>query len=326
TANAISYTGAAPVFLDVDRDTLGLSPAAVRRWLEENAELREVGTRDKGQGKREKGPSSGLRTPAGRQGTLLRPSDSGGQARENLEFNKVAVNKKTGCRIAACLPMHSFGHPVKLDELKAVLDEYNIPMIEDAAESLGSFYKEQHTGTMGVSGILSFNGNKVITTGGGGMILTNDEPTARLAKHLTTQAKVPHAWEYRHDHIGYNYRLTNIAAALGCAQMETLDTMLQRKRALAGKYREFFTGSEYVFFSEPEDCRSNYWLNVILAQDRQHRDELLRYTNDHGVMTRPAWELMHTLPMFMDCRRDGLENSRWLVDRIVNIPSSAIEL
>jgi len=298
TANAISYTGAEPVFLDVDRETMGLSAEAVHSWLVENVELQEADT-----------------------GYWMLDTGS----REVVKSRSRAVNKKTGKRITACVPMHSFGHPVKLDELKAVLDEYNIPMVEDAAESIGSYYKGKHTGTMGVSGILSFNGNKVITTGGGGMILTDDEETARMAKHLTTQAKVPHAWEYRHDHIGYNYRLTNLAAALGCAQMETIDTIIQRKRALAEKYREFFEGSEYEFFSEPEDCQSNYWLNVLFCKDRKHRDELLSYTNDQGVMTRPAWELMNTLPMFEHCQTDGLENSKWLADRIVNIPSSAIE-
>ena len=301
TANAITYTGASPVFLDVDRDRLGLSPGAVRRWLEENVEHQESD------------PGSRIPDPG--------PMSPGPQVTQSP---RLPVNKKTGARIAACVPMHTFGHPVKLDELRAVLDEYNIPMIEDAAESLGSYYKGRHTGTMGVSGILSFNGNKLITTGGGGMILTDDEETARLAKHLTTQAKVPHAWEYRHDHIGYNYRLTNIAAALGCAQMENIDVMLQRKRALAVHYKEFFEGSEYRFFSEPDGCRSNYWLNVVLAKDLQHRNELLEYTNAHGVMTRPAWELMNTLPMFSSCPADGLANSRWLADRIVNIPSSAI--
>lgn len=305
TANAISYTGASPVFLDVDRETLGLSPKAVRKWLEENVDLHESVT--------------GHRSP-------VTGNELNERSRKVVKSCGRAVNKKTGNRISACVPMHSFGHPVRLDELKAVLDEYGIPMVEDSAESIGSYYKEKHTGTAGVSGILSFNGNKAITTGGGGMILTNDEQTARMAKHLTTQAKVPHAWEYRHDHIGYNYRLTNLAAAVGCAQMENIDIIIERKRALAEKYKEFFAGSEYEFFTEPKDCQSNYWLNVILTKDRKQRDELLKYTNDHGVMTRPAWELMNDLPMFKDCLTDDLTNSRWLADRIVNIPSSAIEL
>jgi len=285
TANAISYTGGKPVFLDVDRDTMGLSPAALSAWLEENVELRET-----------------------------------------LATQRVvhAYNKKTGRRISACVPMHTFGHPAKLDELKNILDKYKIPMIEDAAESIGSYFKGKHTGTFGNIGILSFNGNKVITTGGGGMILTDNKLLAQAAKHLTTQAKVPHDWEYQHDQIGYNYRLTNIAAALGCAQMESLDDILQKKRTLAEHYSNFFKDSEYRFFNEPVNCQSNYWLNSIFTPDRKSRDELLEYTNKMGVMTRPAWKPMNHLPMFAHCETDELTNTTWLTDRIVNIPSSAI--
>ena len=288
TANAISYTGAHPVFLDVDRETMGLSPAAVEAWLKENVELREVS------------PSP------------LAPSPL------------FPFNKKTGRRISACVPMHTFGHPVKIDELLQVLDKYNIPLIEDAAESLGSYYKGKHTGTFGKFGILSFNGNKVITTGGGGMILTNDEQLAKKAKHLTTQAKVPHAWEFVHDHVGYNYRLTNVNAALGCAQMESLDYLLSLKRKLAEQYIAYFAQSEFQFFTEPLDSKANYWLNVILTKDKAQQTELLQYTNNNGVMTRPIWELMNRLPMFSHCQTDSLENSIWFADRVVNIPSSAI--
>jgi aminotransferase in exopolysaccharide biosynthesis len=277
TANAITYTGAKPVFLDVDRETMGLSPDRVERWLAENAEKR---------------------------------GDS-------------AYNKKTGRRIAACVPMHTFGHPVKIDRLAEVLESYNIPLIEDAAESLGSLFRGKHTGTFGRAGILSFNGNKIITTGGGGMILTDDEKLAVKAKHITTQAKVPHAWEYVHDMTGYNYRLTNINAALGCAQMETLDQFIALKRELAFQYREFFKDSEFIFFDELEGCRSNFWLNVIITKDRKRRDEVLEYTNSKGVMTRPIWELMNRLPMYRDYQTDGLENSCWFADRVVNLPSSA---
>lgn len=284
TANAISYTGAYPVFLDVDKETMGLSPAAVKAWLEENAEMIRLN------GTKEEKP----------------------------------INKKTGRRIAACVPMHTFGHPVKLDELKEVLDKYNIPLIEDAAESIGSFYKGKHTGIIGKFGVLSFNGNKTITTGGGGMILTNDEEAAILAKHITTQAKIPHPWEFKHDMIGYNYRLTNIAAALGCAQMENIDYLLKLKRELAMKYMDYFKDSEFTFFTEPEGCRSNYWLNTILTKDKEQRLELLDYTNRNGVMTRPIWELLNRLPMFAHCETDSLKNSEWLADRIVNIPSSPI--
>ena len=220
--------------------------------------------------------------------------------------------------------MHTFGHPAKLAELKEVLDRYNIPMVEDAAESIGSYYKGKHTGTFGNIGILSFNGNKVITTGGGGMILTDDEETALAAKHLTTQAKVPHKWKYEHDHTGYNYRLTNIAAALGCAQLEKLDHILKTKREVAEKYRSFFAGTEYEFFSEPEHCSSNYWLNTIITPDQHERDELLEYTNNNAVMTRPVWEPMNRMHMYSHCQTDKLENTNWMADRILNLPSSAI--
>jgi dTDP-4-amino-4,6-dideoxygalactose transaminase len=278
TANAITYTGAKPVFLDVDRETMGLSPVAVESWLHDKAERR----------------------------------------------GDASFNKETGRRIAACVPMHTFGHPVKVDGLLDVLNRYNIPMVEDAAESIGSYFQGKHTGTFGKFGILSFNGNKIITTGGGGMILTDDGQLAGEAKHITTQAKVPHAWDYVHDMTGYNYRLTNINAALGCAQMETLDHMLKLKRTLAMQYEEYFRGTEFDFFTEPDGCQSNYWLNAIVTKDRAHRDEVLKYTNSHGVMARPIWELMNRLPMFAGCQTDGLKNSVWFADRVVNLPSSAI--
>jgi dTDP-4-amino-4,6-dideoxygalactose transaminase len=306
TANAISYTGAHPVYLDVDKETMGLSPAAVEAWLQENVEMREVA------------PSPTLPTPSGGiKGVALSPS-GGTEGGSFLPFNK-----HTGRKIAACVPMHTFGHPVKLDELIEVLTRYSIPLIEDAAESLGSYYKGKHTGTFGKFGILSFNGNKIITTGGGGMILTDDEALARKAKHITTQAKIPHKWEFAHDTVGYNYRLTNINAALGCAQLENLDYMLELKRNLAEEYKAFFKNSDFEFFSEPAGCRSNYWLNVLITKDRARRDELLAYTNENGVMTRPIWELMNRLPMFAGCQTDSLENSIWFADRVVNIPSSA---
>ena len=298
TANAISYTGAKPVFIDVDTETMGLSPSALESWLQENVEMRVV---TEARHDASSSPTLPLSHP------LFLP-----------------FNRQTDRRIAACVPMHTFGHPVKLSEMKVVCERYNIPLIEDAAESLGSYYKEKHTGTYGKLGILSFNGNKIITTGGGGMILTDDEELAKKAKHLTTQAKVPHQWEFVHDHIGYNYRLTNINAALGCAQMESLDYLLKLKRELAEQYKSFFSNSEFAFFSEPENCKSNYWLNAILTKDRAQRDELLEYTNNSGVMTRPVWELMNRLPMFADCQTDGLANSIWFADRVVNIPSSAI--
>ena len=279
TANAISYTGASPLFLDVDRETMGLSPSRMEEFLHTNTIMKDDG---------------------------------------------FCYDKVTDKRISVCIPMHTFGHPVKLKELVALCAKYNITLIEDAAESIGSTYFGKQTGTFGKMGIFSFNGNKIITTGGGGMIITDDEVIAKRAKHITTQSKVPHRWEFVHDEVGYNYRLTNINAALGCAQMESLPKFIQLKRELAEKYRAFFNGSQYMFFAEPEGCCSNYWLNAILAKDRTHRDELLTCTNDNGVMTRPIWRLMNELPMFQNCRCGNLENAKWFEERVVNIPSSAI--
>lgn len=277
TCNAISYIGAHPVFIDVDMETLGLSPKAVQIWLEQNAELR----------------------------------------------NGVCYNKKTGRRVKACVPMHTFGHPVKIDELVTICNEWHIELVEDAAESIGSLYKGQHTGTFGKVGAISFNGNKTITTGGGGMLLFQDEELGKLAKHLTTQAKVPHRWAFVHDHIGYNYRMPNINAALGCAQLENLDRYVENKRETAQIYADFFKNiSDITFFTEPENCRSNYWLNVVMLKDKAAQQEFLEYTNNHGIMTRPVWELMNRLEMFKHCETDGLKNTEWLADRIVNIPSS----
>lgn len=277
TCNAVTYIGAYPVFIDVDKETMGLSPRAVKEWLERNAELKEG----------------------------------------------VCYNKRTGRRVKACIPMHTFGHPVKIDELADICREWHIELVEDAAESIGSFYKGRHTGTFGKVGAISFNGNKTITTGGGGMLLFQDEELGAYAKHLTTQAKIPHRWEFRHDHIGYNYRMPNINAALGCAQLENLDRYVADKRETAACYAEFFKGKEDItFFTEPADCKSNYWLNAVVLKDKAAQLDFLEYTNDHGVMTRPVWELMNRLPMFEHCETDGLENTEWLADRVVNIPSS----
>lgn len=277
TCNAISYIGAHPVFVDVDRSTMGLSPDALRNWLSAHAEVRE----------------------------------------------DVCYNKQTGRRIKACVPMHTFGHPVRIDKIVAVCEEYHIELVEDAAESIGSYYKGQHTGTFGKVGAISFNGNKTITTGGGGMLLFNDEELAAKAKHLTTQAKVPHRWEFRHDEIGYNYRMPNINAALGCAQLENIEQFIASKRATAEAYKAFFETMEGVeFFAEPDNSRSNYWLNAVILPDKEAQIAFLEYTNDHGVMTRPIWELMNRLPMFEHCQHDGLENTIWFADRVVNIPSS----
>ncbi|SHK36889.1 LegC family aminotransferase [Xylanibacter ruminicola] len=277
TCNAISYIGAHPVFIDVDKHTMGLSPDAVKAWLAEYGEVR----------------------------------------------NGQCYNKKTGRRVKACVPMHTFGHPVRIEELAAICEEWSLELVEDAAESIGSKYKGKHTGLFGKVGVLSFNGNKTITTGGGGMLLFNDEELAALAKHLTTQAKIPHRWEFRHDHIGYNYRMPNINAALGCAQLEHLDEYIADKRSTATAYAEFFKHIEDVqFFTEPEHCFSNYWLNAVILKDHEAQQNFLQETNDHGVMTRPIWELMSRLPMFEHCQHDKLENTIFFADRVVNIPSS----
>jgi len=282
TANAISYTGASPVFVDVDKDTFGLSPQKLSEWLELNVEVKNIG---------------GV---------------------------KKAVNKDTGKVVSACVPMHTFGHPCRIDEIIEICDKYNIAVIEDAAESLGSYYKNKHTGTFGKFGTLSFNGNKTITTGGGGMILTDDIHLAKIAKHITTTAKVPHKWEFVHDMRGFNYRLTNIAAALGVAQIEQLPGFIESKRKLAEDYSLFFDNLGVNFINEPENAKSNYWLNAVMLKNRKERDSFLEFTNDNGVMTRPVWELMNRLSIYKDCQTGDLTNSKWLADRIVNIPSSVI--
>ncbi len=276
TCNAISYIGAHPVFVDVDKSTLGMSPDALRHFLEANAEMKDG----------------------------------------------VAYNKGTGRRFAACVPMHTFGHPCRIDEISEVCAEFGIPLVEDAAESLGSYYKGKHTGGFGLLGAISFNGNKIITTGEGGMIVTNDEEVARKAKHITTTAKVPHPYEFVHDQVGYNYRLPNLNAALGCAQLEQLDKFVRIKRNLAARYSAFFAEKGVPFVSEPEGATSNYWLNAIILESREERDSFLKYSNDKGVMSRPIWRMMTELEMFKNCQHDGLENSLWLEDRVVNIPSS----
>lgn len=278
TCNAIDYCGAEPVFIDVDRHTLGLSPVALRGWLEEEAYL-----------------------------------DNEGLCR----------TRSDGRIVRACLPMHTFGHPADLDGLLAISKRWNLMLVEDAAESLGSRYKGRHTGTLGALGTLSFNGNKIITTGGGGMILTSEELGMR-AKHLTTTAKIPHPYEFIHDEIGYNYRLPNLNAALGCAQLEQLERFVAQKRKLAHRYAEHLKGSDLQFVTEPTDCRSNYWLNAVICESREQRDALLKVTNDSGVMTRPIWALMSRLKMYAKSRRGNLSNAEWLEARVVNLPSSVL--
>lgn len=296
TCNALSYIGAHPVFLDVDRSTMGLSPDAMKEWLKKNAEVRKNT----------------------RINELDKSHDFAFQ-----EDELACYNKNTGRRIKACVPMHTFGHPVRIEEIAALCKEWHIELVEDAAESIGSKYKGIHTGLFGKIGALSFNGNKTITTGGGGMMLFNDEELGAFAKHITTQAKIPHRWEFRHDHIGYNYRMPNINAALGCAQLEHLDEYIADKRATAAAYAEYFKNVDGVdFFVEPENSFSNYWLNVVILPDHDKQLEFLQETNDNGVMTRPIWELMNRLPMFENCENDGLKNTIFFADRVVNIPSS----
>ena len=296
TCNALSYIGAHPVFIDVDKSTMGLSPDAMKEWLQKNAEVRKNT----------------------RINELDKSHDFAFQ-----EDEYACYNKNTGCRIKACVPMHTFGHPVRIEEIAALCKEWHIELVEDAAESIGSKYKGIHTGLFGKVGALSFNGNKTITTGGGGMLLFNDEELGAYAKHITTQAKIPHPWEFRHDHIGYNYRMPNINAALGCAQLEHLDEFIADKRATAAAYAEFLKNVDGIdFFTEPENSFSNYWLNVVILPNHDKQLEFLQETNDNGVMTRPIWELMNRLPMFEHCQHDSLENTIWFADRVVNIPSS----
>ncbi|HIE16405.1 MAG TPA: LegC family aminotransferase [Bacteroidales bacterium] len=278
TINAIYYLGASPVFIDVDKETMGLSPVKLQEWLAEN--------------------------------TII-------------EGEKV-LNKHTKRQIKAIVPVHTFGHPCKIDEIIRIANQYHIPVVEDAAESMGSFYKGKHTGTFGKFGILSFNGNKIITTGGGGMILTDNKESGDKIKHLSTQAKVPHKWEYVHDFVGYNYRMPNINASIGVAQMEQLDFFIERKRALAEQYKNFFQMKGINFFTEPPNAYSNYWLNAIILENKKERDLFLKETNDNKIMTRPIWELMNRLPMFKKFETGDLSNAEWLVDRVVNIPSSVI--
>lgn len=236
-------------------------------------------------------------------------------------------NRNTQRRIRAVIPMHTFGHPVDLDPLAELCERFNLKMIEDAAESMGSLYKDRHTGNWGHLSVLSFNGNKIITTGGGGAILTNDDSLADQAKHITATARIPHRWEYRHDQMGYNYRMPNINAALGCAQLEELPGFIRSKRALAEKYQKAFEGLEGVcVFKEPDFATSNYWLNVLLLDEdcSHYLNEILKTTNDRSIMTRPVWTLMHRLPMFSGCPRMDLSVAENLERRLINIPSSSI--
>ena len=277
TCNAISYCNAKPIFVDVEKETLGMCPESLLQFLEENT----------------------------------------------MQKDGLCVNKVSGKIIKACVPMHTFGHPCNIEMIAKICANFNIFLIEDAAESLGSFYKEKHTGTFGKVGVFSFNGNKIITSGGGGCIVTDDKELAEKAKYITTTAKISHQWEYKHDMIAYNYRLPNLNAALLVAQLESLTSFIADKREVASNYNEFFKSHDIEFFQEPENCVSNYWLNVILLKDRNERDKLLTLLNEKGIMSRPVWQLMNNLDMFNNCQCADLSNAKYLADRIVNIPSSA---
>jgi perosamine synthetase len=279
TCNAIRYCGAKPIFIDVDKSTLGLSAESLEEFLQQNTEERDDG---------------------------------------------FCWNKATNRKISACLPVHTFGFPVHINKIKTICDQYKILLVEDAAESLGSFYRGKHTGTNGELSALSFNGNKIITTGGGGMILTNNEYLAKEAKHITTTAKTPHKWEFNHDKIGYNYRLPNLNSALGVAQMELLSGYLQDKKKIAIQYQEWGKENGMDFVKELTNTRANYWLNVAIMQNKQQRDKMLEITNSNNVMTRPVWTPMHKLAINQDCQYGDMSNTEWLADRIINVPSGVI--
>ncbi len=276
TCNAIAYQRAHPVFVDVERDTLSLSPQALRLFLVENAERRETG----------------------------------------------CFNRQTGRRIRAVVPMHTFGLPGRMDAISGICAEWGITLVEDAAESLGSYIGAKHTGTFGALGTFSFNGNKTVTSGGGGCIVTDDPQLAARAKHLTTTAKTPHAWDFHHDEVGYNYRLPNLNAALACAQLEQLPAFLENKRATASRYAAYCRMAGIPFMSERAGTTSNYWLNCIQADSREERDAVLAYSHAQGILARPAWVLMPQLPAFLNCYSAPLENALWLADRLISLPSS----
>lgn len=276
TANAISYTGAKPVFIDVEVDTMGLSPEALEIFLILNCKVE----------------------------------------------NGSCINKKSGRAIKACVPMHTFGFPCRIEEIAKICTKWNIELVEDAAESLGSYVHEKHTGIIGKCGTLSFNGNKIITSGGGGMILTDDDELANRLKHLSTTAKIPHSWEYEHDEIGFNYRMPNLNAALLHAQFTKLENYLEKKRDLAESYQELFKKSSIKFISERSNTKANYWLNTVMFNNLEERNLFLKSSNDNGIMTRPIWQLISSSKMYSGCQKDDLENSIYLADRIVNLPST----
>jgi perosamine synthetase len=276
TCNAVAYERAHPVFVDVDADSLSLSPEALKEFLEDSCKR------------------------------------VAGECR----------NQRTGRRVSAVVPMHTFGLPGRAMELAQICEKWGLALIEDAAESLGSSIGGRHTGTFGDIGTFSFNGNKTVTCGGGGCLVMRDAQAARLAKHLTTTAKLPHRWDFDHDQVGYNYRMPNLNAALACAQLEQLDGFLANKRTTALAYAQRCAELGIPFFQERPGTTSNYWLNAVLTAGAQERDAFLSFSNDQGVMTRPVWKLMTELPAFADAQRGSLATAESLASRVVNIPSS----
>lgn len=276
TVNSILYTKASPVFVDVDRDTMGMCPDSLSNFLRKFSKVKD----------------------------------------------KILVNKKTGRRILACLPTHIFGHPCKIKEIQKICDDYGLTLLEDAAEALGSFFKDTHVGTFGVMGALSFNGNKIITTGGGGMILAREEKIAKRIKHITTTAKIPHPYNFIHDELGFNYRMPNLNASLGITQLNKLQKFLSLKRKLASQYRIFFENSNYKFIDEPEHCRSNFWLNAIECNSEREKIKFIEETNKQGIFSRPLWKLLHKLAYLEKFQTFQLENSEYFEKRVVCLPSS----
>ncbi len=279
TCNAINYCGAKPVFIDVNLDTMGMSPKSLKSFLNKHCKI----------------------------------------------IHNKCINTITGNIIKACVPMHTFGHPCRIDKIAKLCKKWNIILIEDSAESLGSYYKEKHTGTFGTLGIFSFNGNKIITGGSGGVIVTDNKKLAIKAKYLTTTAKENHKYKYIHNTIGYNYRMSNLNAALLVAQLEQLDSFILNKREIAKKYKLFFNNKKNIkFISEPNNSKSNYWLQSVIMKNKKEQIKFLKFSNKHGIMTRPIWKLMNNLTMFKDSISTNLDNAIYLEQRVVNIPSSVI--
>ncbi len=275
--NAIKYCGSHPIFIDVDRDSFGLSPSKLEKFLSENTEVRS---------------------------------------------DKLCWNKKTNRIIKACIPMHTFGFMMQVDKIKKICRKFNIKLIEDAAEALGSFYKKKHAGTFGDIGVISFNGNKIITTGAGGMIITNNKKYADKLKHLTTTAKKLHPWHFIHDMVGYNYRMPNLCASLGLAQLENLKFFLNDKKDLAHIYYQWGKENDFNFLRGISNCHPNYWLNTIILNNKSERDRLLEETNKKGIITRPVWTPVHKLKMYRTYSRDDMLNTNWIFNRAVSLPSS----